>query len=115
MLLRRAAADFLPSNTDAGLFIRRVYHAPNVGQLGGCGLERAMSDKKKSDEEEVLPSIETFLLEDGLYRERGLYGDWSFVKGIITGPSIQFDAYCPKCKAMSTFRDMRTRGSGAGM
>jgi hypothetical protein len=73
-----------------------------------------MSDEIDTDEEQ-LPTIEKFLLEDGLYRERPLMGDWSFVKRLINGPDVQFDAYCVGCKMMSTFRERVMRGSGAGM
>jgi hypothetical protein len=69
----------------------------------------------EDDDSEELPSIEEFLLKDGLYRERHLLGDGSFVRRLQGGPDIQFDAYCTKCKMMSTFREKATRSGGAGM
>lgn len=74
-----------------------------------------MSDDANDENFEELPPVETFLLEDGLYRDRGLYGDWSYVKRLIGGPDLQFDAHCVRCGQMSTFREKVTRGSGAGM
>jgi hypothetical protein len=76
-----------------------------------------MSDEIENEDEDEywLPTAEQFLLEDGLYRERPLMGDWSFPKRLMGGPDIQFDAYCIHCAKMSTFREKLTRGSGAGM
>jgi hypothetical protein len=74
-----------------------------------------MGGEIEDDEDEDFPTVEQFLLEDGLYRERGLLGDWSFPKRLIVGPDVQFDAYCIQCGRTSTFREKGMRGSGAGM
>lgn len=69
------------------------------------------------DDDVDLPSFAHLLLVEGLYhRPYDLMGDWSYVKRLIAGPPLQFDAYCVRCKDQSTFRLYQgTRGGGAGM
>ncbi|WP_051677864.1 hypothetical protein [Bradyrhizobium sp. URHD0069] len=74
-----------------------------------------MADDEIEDDEEELPPLKTLFLEDGLYRERDLGGDWGYIKRMIVGPDQQFDAHCVYCKQMSTFKEKVMRGSGAGM
>ncbi|MGY2809367.1 MULTISPECIES: hypothetical protein [unclassified Bradyrhizobium] len=75
-----------------------------------------MADTEVEDDDDSgqLPPVQTLFTEDGLYRERHLEGDWSYVKRLIGGPDLQFDAHCVYCKERSTFKERVTRGAGSG-